>query len=468
MSPSSEASQTPKTDHGFSLVACARWEEDDIVEWIEYHRAIGVDHFYIYSNDDSPTILAKRLMPYLLSAEPIVTYRHWPIAGQQAQIYYHFLENYKNETEWFCFLDIDEFLVIKGSDSAPRFIAAFGDDCDAIYLNWLIYGNNFLVERDKDSVLFSHTRRAAAVDPHTKTITRSAAIDPLRVRTMFDNGAVGFWHFLNGYTADESRLRNVLNEPVFDYALEFPRYAKQAVSKPGISDRMIEVAYVAHFQIKSEQDFIRRAERGGFGIAQNWKRRFDDGSYRNFLDKFNVVEDFYLAALWASTSTNAWRSSAYHKVPLPPSENLALRKPSRQSSRQEKAPNTADAYNEGHANDGVRNGAFGFHTSFEEAPWWMVDLLRPSAIEEVHVYNRLAEPNVMARANYIAIEISQDADRWTEVFAYSGQAPFGGFTTKPLVVQLESRPRARFLRIISRKPAALHLDEVEVYGRPEP
>ena len=467
MSPPPEASQTPGTVHGFSLVACARWEEDDIVEWIEYHRAIGVDHFYIYSNDDSPVVLAKRLMPYLLSARPIVTYRHWPFAGQQAQIYYHFLENYKNETEWFCFLDVDEFVVIKGSDSAPRFIAGFGDDCDAIYLNWLVYGNNFLLDRDKDSVLFSHTRRAPAVDTHTKTITRSSAIDPLHVRTIFDNGAMGFWHFLNGYTADESRLRNVLGETVLDYSREFPRYAKQAISRPGISDRMIEVAYVAHFQIKSEQDFIRRAERGGFGIAQNWKRRYDDGSYKKFLDKFNVVEDGYLAAIWARTSKNAWNSSAYHRVTLPALENVALRKPCRQSSRQEKAPDVADAYNEGHANDGFRNGAFGFHTKFENSPWWMVDLLRQFCIEEIHIYNRLAEPNVMGRANYIAIEVSSDPDCWTEVFTYAGTVPFGGISSKPLVVHLESRPRARYVRVISRKPAVLHLDEVEVYGQPQ-
>jgi len=30
--------------HKFSLVACARWEEKDILEWIDYHRLIGVDH----------------------------------------------------------------------------------------------------------------------------------------------------------------------------------------------------------------------------------------------------------------------------------------------------------------------------------------------------------------------------------------------------------------------------------------
>jgi hypothetical protein len=55
-----EGSSTP---YKFSLVACARWEEHDIVEWIEYHLSIGVDHFYIYSNDDTPLTLFNRLHP---------------------------------------------------------------------------------------------------------------------------------------------------------------------------------------------------------------------------------------------------------------------------------------------------------------------------------------------------------------------------------------------------------------------
>jgi hypothetical protein len=100
-----------RNKYKYSLVACARWEEEDIVEWVEYHRQIGFDHVYVYSNDDDPTALFKRLMPYLFSEIPYVTFMYWPQVGDQPGMYLHFLKNFKQETEWFCFLDIDEFFV---------------------------------------------------------------------------------------------------------------------------------------------------------------------------------------------------------------------------------------------------------------------------------------------------------------------------------------------------------------------
>jgi len=30
-----------------SLVSCARWENQYIVEWVNYHKSIGFDHIYI-------------------------------------------------------------------------------------------------------------------------------------------------------------------------------------------------------------------------------------------------------------------------------------------------------------------------------------------------------------------------------------------------------------------------------------
>ena len=33
--------------HKFSLVACARWEDEHILEWLDYHKAIGFDHVYL-------------------------------------------------------------------------------------------------------------------------------------------------------------------------------------------------------------------------------------------------------------------------------------------------------------------------------------------------------------------------------------------------------------------------------------
>jgi hypothetical protein len=88
----------PMAKHHFSLVACARWEEMQIQEWLEYHKSIGFDHVYLYSNDDDPTRLFRAVAPYTYGTEPFVTFRHWPCVGEQVPIHLHFLETFKHET----------------------------------------------------------------------------------------------------------------------------------------------------------------------------------------------------------------------------------------------------------------------------------------------------------------------------------------------------------------------------------
>ena len=451
--------------HKFSLVACVRWEEDDIVEWIEYHRAIGIEHFYIYSNDDSPVTLLKVLAPYLFRPDSIITFRHWPIPGQQPQIYFHFLQNFKHETEWFCFLDIDEFLVFKTTNSIQRFMSRFEQTHDAVYLNWLIYGNNHLAERDRDSVLFAYTRRSRGINHHTKVITRAAAVDAADVERRFLSGKIGFWHFWNDYGFEPARLTNAIGGSVEGYTKEFPKAAIEQVRRQGVSDVMINTAYVAHFQFKSERDFIRRAERGGFPMAASWQKIYDDGSYKNLLDTFNAVEDLYLAAYWARKVGQLYNTAALARVSVPPYPNVALRKPSRQSSLVE-LPVPPGAHLQGHGNDGTRSGVFGFHTNYEDAPWWEVDLLAQYSLKEIHIYNRDDAPGVAERAASMAVEISRDSVKWHEIFANDPATPFFGFNRGPLVIRPGTAAVARYLRVISREPAFLHLDEVEVYGAP--
>ena len=71
--------------HRFSLVACARWEETQIQEWVEYHKSIGFDHVYLYSNDDDPAPLFHAIAPYAYGPNPLVTFRYWPHLGEQSR-----------------------------------------------------------------------------------------------------------------------------------------------------------------------------------------------------------------------------------------------------------------------------------------------------------------------------------------------------------------------------------------------
>jgi len=291
--------------HKFSLVACARWEEKDILEWIDYHRLIGVDHIYLYSNDDDADTIRSAIRPYLNGAQPFVTYQHWPPSeGTQAHTYSHFLEHFRLETEWLCFLDIDEFLVIKPHNSLPRFMAPLEPYFDAIYFNWFVYGAGGRLIRQPGSVLTGLTRRNRQMNCHTKNFIRARFADPTKIWPKVAAGALAFWHFWDDFDFEGLRICDVLGDPVERYTENWPARANALINRPGFQERALATAYVAHFQFKSEEDFMRRAARGGNASQQSWLKLFEDGRHKSLLAVNDEVSDNYLREFWESRRPN--------------------------------------------------------------------------------------------------------------------------------------------------------------------
>jgi hypothetical protein len=450
--------------HRFSLVACARWEETQIQEWVEYHKSIGFDHVYLYSNDDDPAPLFRAIAPYAYGPDPFITFRHWLAIGEQTEIYLHFLDTFKQETDWFSFLDIDEFFVLKHIDNISAFMRDYEAGVDCLYFNWLIYGNCGKVRRDDRPTLTSYLRRARKVDAHTKMICRSAAIDPAAIRQRL--GRAAFWHFLDNFELPGLRCRDVLHGSTEGYSADFPASTDSFVQRAGFDEAVINRAYIAHFQFKSEEDFLRRWQRGGFPNGEYWHSLVESGGYKSILAANNAVYEAYLAAYWYRYTAPTLRFGLQPPYGSPPYENVALNKPSRQSSVFEPATEEpAGSRVAGGGNNGIRNGTYGFHTLLEPQPWWVVDLLGPHRIAEIHIYNRPGDPALAARANELDVLVSVDGDNWTILLSRTATDPFGLDGT-PLVVHASPALPYRFVLLRLRAANCLHLEEVEVYGRP--
>jgi Glycosyl transferase family 2/F5/8 type C domain len=460
------ASAMPR--HRYSIVACARWEEACIQEWLEYHRSIGFDHVYLYSNDDDPIPLAKVVAPYLHGAKPFVTLRHWPEVGAQIPIYLHFLETFKDDTEWFAFLDIDEFLVLKGVNNVYGFMLDYRNTVDCLYFHWVIYGNNGKVKRDDAPVLTSYTRRAIGPSDATKMLCRSAAISADLVRSGNQRGRGAFWHFLDNYQLPGVRCRDVLHHSMDGYSAALPDSPGPFVKRPGFAEAVLDRAYVAHFQFKSEEDFLRRWQRGGFDNGEHWKRLFESGRYRDLLAETNAVTDTYLADYWSGYTEPVTR---FLTVPTKSSraagnvavENVALHKPSSQSSVYQPAgAEPLGSSVSGAGNNGRRTGRYGFHTNHEAKPWWMVDLLASYDISEIHIYNRMDSAGLSARARALDVLCSLDGETWETIFENPDDV--FGLDGRPLALSLLTGGPYRFVMLRLRTAGILHLDEVEVYG----
>ena len=133
--------------------------------------------------------------------------------------------------------------------------------------------------------------------------------------------------------------------------------------------------------------------------------------------------------------------------------NLALNKRTMQSSSIN-GPPPPELSNEAVA--GVVTGTASFHTEADDRAWWMVDLERPAAIEEVRVFNRMDVP---ARADGLVVLTSDDLRDWREAGRHEGPS-FGGADGRPLVIPVGQA--ARFVRVELPGRDYLHLDQVQV------
>ena len=161
----------------YQLAICAIFKNESryLKEWIEYHKMIGVEHFYLYDNDSTDDI--SFLQKYLDDGS--LTLNKISGVAQQMPAYNHFLQTYKNEVEWCAIIDLDEFIVPTECATLPNQInkildRAFKkisimdgistDSIAGIQLSWLYYGTSFHIDPPDGLVLENYLNRIAIED----------------------------------------------------------------------------------------------------------------------------------------------------------------------------------------------------------------------------------------------------------------------------------------------------------------
>jgi Glycosyltransferase family 92 len=105
-----------------SICATYRDEAPYLREWIEFHRLVGVERFFLYnklSADEHQAVLA----PYVDSG--VVVPYDWPTDGGQLDAYSHCVENRRRDSRWIAFIDVDEFLFPPRSGSLRDVLADY-------------------------------------------------------------------------------------------------------------------------------------------------------------------------------------------------------------------------------------------------------------------------------------------------------------------------------------------------------
>lgn len=143
--------------------------------------------------------------------------------------------------------------------------------------------------------------------------------------------------------------------------------------------------------------------------------------------------------------------------------NLALGRKARQSSVSEWSVDQNIERDAARAVNGQIDGTKKFHTSFEDNPWWQVDLGGFATIMEIRVYN--TNDHTAFRCRNISLSVSIDGEAWVELIRKEDNEVVGGISNVPFAWNGPGTAWARFVRVTLLGRDYLHLDQVEVFGR---
>jgi hypothetical protein len=144
----------------YELSICAIFQNEApyLKEWIEYHQAEGVEHFYLYNNDSTDDYLIV-LEPYL--KKNVVELINWPSKKDHSipqNIYFFYqvqspaytdaISRAKNKSHWLAIIDIDEFIVPVKDNTITKCLNQRFIRVSGVCVNWQNYGTSHIAQLD--------------------------------------------------------------------------------------------------------------------------------------------------------------------------------------------------------------------------------------------------------------------------------------------------------------------------------
>lgn len=142
-----------KCKNFLSIASVFKDEAPYLREWIEYHKLLGVEHFYLYNNDSNDNFL-EVLTPYVESGE--VTLTDWPSDPQQLGLHQWVwktqwpalsdaIRKARGISTWLALIDIDEFILPLKNKNIPDFLSRYKKYA-GIAINWQCFGTSNIEE----------------------------------------------------------------------------------------------------------------------------------------------------------------------------------------------------------------------------------------------------------------------------------------------------------------------------------
>ena len=252
------------TKNKIAIVSIFKNEAKYLEEWIEYHRLIGINKFYLYNNESNDNYLSI-LNKYIKNG--IVVLHNLSGTSMQLTAYNDAIARYEHINEWMAFIDIDEFIVPVKEDNINVILDEF-KYFSGIGINWLFFDHSGYINPDPEKLVVEMYTRTNIPDTnhHIKTIAK-----PLTI-LFFANPHYAVYK--NGHCVSEN---------------------KDIIWGPFSKNTSLKKIQLNHYYSKSISEFKKKINRGC--ADSPYKRQYSDESVKEFLifqestinDKQNTV-----------------------------------------------------------------------------------------------------------------------------------------------------------------------------------
>lgn len=225
------------------VCAIAKNEHLYINEWVKHYIELGVDHIYLYDNDDK----TSRFVGCYINQKYANKITIYNVRGIKMPFLQHKVYNafyHKHRFDYCLYCDIDEFLV--GIDNIKTYLSNI--NAKQIRIKWKLFGDDDVIERDM---------KIPVKDFFKKEITESLTNDLKRKNTLerqgkfiVKGGLYGIWvnscHYASKYMTDEP-IQSILPS------------GKPCKSRVAIDeDYSSETIFLNHYITKTLSEFIKQ------------------------------------------------------------------------------------------------------------------------------------------------------------------------------------------------------------------
>jgi hypothetical protein len=244
------------------MCAIAKNEGRYLQEWIEYHKMLGVEKFYLYDNESTDNT-REVVQPYI--DKGLVEYTFFPGMKMQLKAYKNCVKKHKRDARYIAFIDIDEFIVPINHKTIPDYLHSLGK-FSGVQINWIVYGSDGAKTRTDGFVIDrfrSHSLPDEPLNHHVKTIA-----NPRRILTFFScHRPVIFGKYVDG----NGKL-----------------ITKSFWTRPIVTSQI----RVNHYAIKSYEEFLEKRSRGRARFNRIRGLKFFENYDKNEIKNDTIMEKY--------------------------------------------------------------------------------------------------------------------------------------------------------------------------------